>query len=132
VILRNPSPAATSNEELTRTEDEAVVPIHALLARVRWDPQYGRGQWEIGYLDRTRPGLVRIPLEDVMMRADIGFAFEVVDEEGVSRSIPYHRVRMVWRDGKLVWSRLARAMPHKIEKPRPPKRRPAAQPRMRR
>ena len=109
-----------------------MVPIHALLARIRWDPHFGRGRWEIAYLDRARPGLVRVPLDEVRTQPHIGFVFEVVDEEGIAHSIPYHRVRQVWRDGKLVWSRLAPRVPRKVEKPRPVRREPARQVRMRR
>jgi uncharacterized protein (UPF0248 family) len=96
-----------------------VVPIHALLARIRWDPHFGRGRWEIAYLDRARPGLVRVPLDEVRTQAHIGFVFDVIDEQGIAHSIPYHRVRQVWRDGKLVWSRLAPRIPRKVERPRP-------------
>jgi uncharacterized protein (UPF0248 family) len=109
-----------------------VVPIHTLLARIRWDPHFGRGRWEIAYLDRARPGLVRVPLDEVRTQQHIGFVFDVVDEEGVARSIPYHRVRQVWRDGKLMWSRLAPQRPRKIGRPRPAKREPARPVRMRR
>ena len=80
-----------------------MIPIHALLARIRWDPHFGR----------DRIGLVRVPLDAVRTQAHIGFVFDVVDEEGIARSIPYHRVRQVFQGGKLVWSRLA---------PKPPER----------
>ena len=109
-----------------------MVPIHALLARIRWDPQFGRGRWEIAYLDCAQPGLVRVPLDEIRTQAHIGFVFDVVDEEGAEHSIPYHRVRQVWRDGKLLWSRLAPRIPRKMEKPRPARREPARQVRMRR
>ena len=109
-----------------------MIPIHALLARIRWDPQFGRGRWEIAYLDRTQPNLVRVPLNDIHTAAHIGFVFDVVDEEGVTHSVPYHRVRQVWRDGKLVWSRLAPRPPRKMEKARPLRRQPTREPRMRR
>ena len=38
---------------------------------------------------------------------DFGTAtnFDVVDEEGVTHSVPYHRVREVWRDNELIWRR---------------------------
>lgn len=84
-----------------------MIPIHSLLARIRWDPGFGRGRWEIAYLDRARMGLVRIALEEMRTQPGMGFAFDVVDEEGITHSIPYHRVREVRRDGKLVWQRLA-------------------------
>jgi uncharacterized protein (UPF0248 family) len=109
-----------------------VIPIQALLSRLRWDPRFAQGRWEIAYLDRTQPGLVRLPLEEVRTRAHIGFVFDVVDEEGTPRTIPYHRVRQVWHDGKVVWSRTG-VRPRGTEpKPRPARRRPAREPRMRR
>ena len=109
-----------------------MIPIHALLARIRWDPQYAGGRWEIAYLDRAQPDLVRVPLEEIRTQAHIGFVFDVTDDEGVTHSVPYHRVRQVWRDGKLVWSRLAPRVARKIEKPRPMRRKPEREPRMRR
>jgi len=36
---------------------------------------------------------------------DEHFAFEAVEDDGSTHSIPYHRVRAVWRDGELIWSR---------------------------
>jgi len=110
-----------------------MIPIHSLIARIVHDREFGRGRWEISYLDRARPELVRVPFDRVHPRHHIGFVFDVVDEEGVTHSIPYHRVRHVWRDGKLVWTRLA-ARPRKktASQPRPPRRQKAMLPRMRR
>lgn len=82
-----------------------MIPIHELLARIRWDPEFGRGAWEIAYVDHARPELVRVPLADVEMPPGEHFMFEFLDEEGVARSIPFHRIREVWRDGKLAWAR---------------------------
>jgi uncharacterized protein (UPF0248 family) len=109
-----------------------VIPIHALLSRIRWDPHFGRGRWEIAYLDRKRPGLVRVSLSEMQMNADSSFAFEVMDDEGVVHSVPYHRVRQVWRDGKLFWVRTTTRLPRKVVKPRPVRRGPVQEPRMRR
>ena len=109
-----------------------MIPIQALISRIRHDPAFGRGRWEIAYLDRSLASLVRLPFEAVSTRAHIGFVFDVVDEEGVERSIPYHRVRQVWHDGKVVWSRSGARPRGKEPKPRPARRRPAQAPRMRR
>ena len=109
-----------------------MIPIHALLSRIRHDPAFGRGRWEIACLDRTLPGLVRLPLEAVHTKAHIGFVFDVVDEEGVVRSIPYHRVRQVWHEGKVVWARSGARPLGKEAKPRPARRPPSREPRMRR
>ena len=88
-----------------------MIPIHALLSRIRHDPAFGRGRWEVAYLDRARVGLVRVPLEDMHTSPGVRFMFEVLDAEGARHSIPYHRVREVRRDGKVVWSRLAPRTP---------------------
>lgn len=109
-----------------------MVPIHDLLARIRWDPAFGRGRWEIGYLDRVQASLVRVPLDAMRTEESDRFSFEIIDDEGVARSIPYHRIRMVWRNGKVVWARTETALPGKVEKPRPLRRQTRPEPRMRR
>ena len=86
-----------------------MIPIRALLARIRWDPDFGRGHFEMGYVDHMRSELVRVPLARIRMPADDRFAFEATEEDGSVHSVPYHRVRAVWRDGALVWSRASAA-----------------------
>lgn len=39
-----------------------MIPIHQLLARIRWDPQFGQGRFEIAYYDRVKRALMRLPL----------------------------------------------------------------------
>ena len=82
-----------------------MIPIHELLARIRWDPGFGRGRFEIAYFDRGRKALVRLPLERIRMPADDRFGFEALEADGSVHCVPYHRVRAVWRDGTLLWSR---------------------------
>lgn len=93
-----------------------MIPIHTLLARIHWDPKFARGRWEISYLDHARSEPVRVPLEEMRTQPGVRFVFDVVDEDGVTHSIPYHRVREVWRDGKLVWSRLVHHTPARISR----------------
>lgn len=82
-----------------------MIPIHELLARMRWDPEFGRARFEIGYFDRGKKSLVHVPFERVRIPEEHGFAFEAVEDDGTVHSVPYHRVREVWRDGVLIWSR---------------------------
>jgi uncharacterized protein (UPF0248 family) len=84
-----------------------VIPIHELLARIRWDPAFAAARFEIVYLDRKLKALVRLPLERVRMTED-RFGFEALEEDGSVHSVPYHLVRAVWRDGELIWSRAKR------------------------
>lgn len=81
-----------------------MIPLHELLSRIDWDPQFGRGDFSIGYLDHLHDGLVFISLR-AMRREDGHFSFEVTDEEGIVHSVPYHRVKEVWKDGALIWHR---------------------------
>jgi uncharacterized protein (UPF0248 family) len=82
-----------------------VIPIHELLARIRWDAAFGRGRFEIAYLDHKRKSLVRVPLERIRMPEEARFGFEAVEDDGSVHNVPYHRVREVRRDGKVIWSR---------------------------
>jgi uncharacterized protein (UPF0248 family) len=82
-----------------------MIPIHELLARIRWDPEFGRARFVIAYRDHRRDALVRMPFERIQLPEDHRFAFEAVEEDGTRHSVPYHRVREVWRDGALIWAR---------------------------
>lgn len=82
-----------------------MMPLHELLSRIRWDPVFGRGEFKLGYIDHARAGLVYVPLSDAHQEADALACFEVTDAEGHVLSIPYHRVKEVWKDGELIWRR---------------------------
>jgi uncharacterized protein (UPF0248 family) len=85
-----------------------MIPIQDLLHRIRWDPAFGRGKFEIAYLDKRADRLERIPLEAVQFETDGGFGFEIPGVHGEERFIPFHRVREVYRDGELIWQRPGR------------------------
>jgi uncharacterized protein (UPF0248 family) len=80
-------------------------PIQDLLHRIRWDPEYGRAEFVIGYWDRIAKNVVRVPFRRVSFARDEHFSFDVVADDGTVHSVPLHRVREVWRDGELVWRR---------------------------
>lgn len=81
-----------------------MIPLHELLSRIDWDPEFGRGEFRIGYLDHLRDGLVYASIQ-AMRREDSHFSFEVTDEDDIVHSVPYHRVKEVWKDGVLIWRR---------------------------
>lgn len=82
-----------------------MTPIHAILARIRWDPEFGHGHFELAYFDRFKKGLVRVPLERITFHPEARFSFDAIEPDGSAHSVPYHRVRALWRDGQLIWSR---------------------------
>jgi uncharacterized protein (UPF0248 family) len=81
-----------------------MTPIQDLLNRIRWDEHYS-GDFVIDYYDRVAATIVRAPLAQVSFPPGDHFAFTVVDAEGAAHSVPYHRVREVFRDGALIWER---------------------------
>lgn len=82
-----------------------MIPIQELLSRIRWDQAFGDAAFEIGYLDRVQHRIVRVPLKELGFADNDHFAFEFYDELGEAHSVPLHRIKQVYRDGKLIWHR---------------------------
>ncbi len=82
-----------------------MIPIHELLSRIRWDRQFGEGDFVIGYYERVDDCVIRVPLRELFFRPDNHFAFDLIDREGMLHSIPLHRIREVYRNGQLIWQR---------------------------
>ena len=82
-----------------------MIPIQDLLNRIRWDQEFAKGRFEIGYYDRVEKKIIRVPFHALHFEPGDHFAFEITDALGEVHSIPYHRVHQVYRDGKLIWDR---------------------------
>ena len=82
-----------------------MTPIHELLSRIRWDAAFARGRISVGYYDRVARREVVVALEDIAFPAHDRFAINVLDAEGRVHSVPLHRVRTVYRDGRCIWRR---------------------------
>lgn len=82
-----------------------MIPIHELLARIRWDAGFAQGRFVIGYWDRVAGRVQHADLREIAWDADNPSFFDLLDEDGVEHAIPFHRVREVWRDGALIWQR---------------------------
>jgi uncharacterized protein (UPF0248 family) len=83
----------------------AMTPIQDLLHRIRWDPEFGDAQFEIGYWDRIARRIVRVPFQRVRFEKTSSFAFDATENDGSVHTVPLHRVRAVWRNGALIWQR---------------------------
>ena len=82
-----------------------MIPIHELLSRIRWDRQFGEGDFVIGYYDRVEDAVIRVPMRELFFQPDNHFAFDLIDQEGALHSVPLHRIREVYKNGKLIWHR---------------------------
>lgn len=77
-------------------------PIHKLLSRIRWDQEFAKGEFKIGYLDNVNPKIVYVYFQEIELNASN--AFSIIDA-GKKCNIPLHRVREVYKNGYLIWSR---------------------------
>ncbi|MCW8827892.1 MAG: DUF504 domain-containing protein [Gammaproteobacteria bacterium] len=80
-------------------------PIHELFSRIRWDEEFGAADFTVGYFDRVAQQIVCVPFHQLLFDAQDHFAFRLVDEEGALHTIPYHRVKELYRNGVLIWYR---------------------------
>lgn len=82
-----------------------MIPIHELLSRIRWDASFADAEFAPGYYDRVAHKVIVVPFSEITFVPDDRFAFEVTDREGELHSVPFHRVRDVYRNGELIWRR---------------------------
>ena len=82
-----------------------MITIRTLLSRIRWDREYGRGEFTVGYYDRLAERIILVPLVQVCFDPDDRFSFQLADAAGEPLSIPLHRVCEVYRNGELIWHR---------------------------
>ncbi len=82
-----------------------MIPIHELLSRIRWDPEFAKGDFQLGYYDRGEDGVILVPLKEVTFPEDNPQVFHVIDLEGQVHRIPLHRVREVYKDCQRIWNR---------------------------
>jgi uncharacterized protein (UPF0248 family) len=81
-------------------------PIRELLNQIRWDPNFS-GEFEIAFVDHTKPELERVAVRELHFDPNDKFAFELRAPDGQQVAIPLHRIQRVYRDGRLIWSRPA-------------------------
>jgi uncharacterized protein (UPF0248 family) len=81
------------------------VPVHELLNRIRWDAEFARGKFELGYFDRMERRIIVVPFAEVTFPREDPQVFRLVDGEGRTHRVPFHRVREVYKDGQRIWHR---------------------------
>lgn len=82
-----------------------MTPIHELLNRIRWDEAYAKGDFVIGYYDRVEMKVILVPMARVQLDPADHFSFQVSDADGYAHAVPFHRVKEVYKDGRLIWHR---------------------------
>jgi uncharacterized protein (UPF0248 family) len=82
-----------------------MMPIHELLNRIRWDQEFAKAEFRIGYYDRLEDAIILISLQQVVQEPGDHFAMKVMDEGGIVHVVPFHRIKEVYRNGELIWKR---------------------------
>lgn len=82
-----------------------MIPIHELLNRSRWDSEFARGSFELGYYDRVEDRVILVPFRAVNFPGDAPDTFQLTDAEGRIHRVPFHRVREVYKDAQRIWCR---------------------------
>lgn len=82
-----------------------MIPIQDILTRIRWDHEFAKGDFVIGYYDRVEDHIIKVPLREVYFDPDDHFDFQVLDNEGELYTVPFHRIKEVYKDGQLIWHR---------------------------
>jgi uncharacterized protein (UPF0248 family) len=79
---------------------------HEMLNRIRWDSRFATGAtFEIGYYDRVQNSILKVKFKDILFPEDDHFSFAITDDNDDIHTIPYHRVKEIYRNGRLIWCR---------------------------
>jgi uncharacterized protein (UPF0248 family) len=82
-----------------------MMPIEELLNRIRWDKEFGKGDFKIGYEDHIEQKVIRVRFQNIRFKEGNHISFQVENAEGKVQTIPFHGVREVYKDGSLIWHR---------------------------
>ena len=80
-------------------------PIQELLNRILWDKEFSNNDFSIGYYDRLENKMIHVPFQSLYFDEEDHFSFQIVDENGETHNIPFHRVKELYKNGELIWSR---------------------------
>ena len=79
--------------------------IRELLDRIRWDKDFGQGEFEIGFLDHVEDKIIRLPIRELTFVPGDHFFFHYLDENGEAHNVPLHRIKSVYKNAELIWHR---------------------------
>lgn len=80
-------------------------PIQDLLHRIQWDAEFSKGAFALGYYDRVDRQEKVVPFGSLSFDDHRPGTFSFEDEDDITRHIPLHRVRTVYKDGVVIWQR---------------------------
>ncbi|MCK9567174.1 MAG: DUF504 domain-containing protein [Methanothrix sp.] len=82
---------------------------HALLLRLRHDPNFDFRKAEVEFVDRGAPGDRSAVRGDKIIRLEQGWM--EIEWEMRPKFIPFHRIRLITYDGTIMWEKSDEAKP---------------------
>ncbi len=79
-------------------------PVQDVLNQIKWDEKLRAEDFTIEYIDFGR--LVSIPYTSIKK---IEGLFMIIEKDGKEASIPLHRIRIVRKNGEVIWQRSSAA-----------------------
>lgn len=79
--------------------------IRELLSRIQWDKEFGKGDFVIGYYDRLEDTIIKVALEEIIFEGGNHHSFKTLNSDGIMQTIPFHRVKEVYKNNQLIWHR---------------------------
>jgi uncharacterized protein (UPF0248 family) len=73
-----------------------------LINKIKWDENENPGDYVIGYEDRISKEIIEIKFTEIKKIED---NFMVLERDLEEVNIPLHRIRIVKKQGKVVWER---------------------------
>ena len=79
-------------------------PLRELLNRIKWDADFGKGTFALGYYDRIARRERIVAFTSITLGSGER-SFSVCGDDGMTVRIPLHRVFTVYKDGAPIWRR---------------------------
>ena len=61
---------AKNRDSATIIMQAHMIPIHELLNRIRWDSEFAKGNFQLGYYDRAEDRIILVPLQEITFPED--------------------------------------------------------------
>ena len=79
-----------------------MIPIHELISKIKWDQNENPEAYSLFYYDRIKKSLIEFKFTEIE-RIEDSFIKIFRDLELIS--IPFHRIKQVKKEGKIIWER---------------------------
>jgi hypothetical protein len=92
-----------SENNYVKRDDQAMRTSHAILLRLRHDPQFDFGKVEVEFVDRGARGDRSVVRGDKIIRLEQGWM--EIEWENRPKFIPFHRIRSITYEGTIMWEK---------------------------